>query len=343
MQPYRDQCSLQATSSAELCPLLTLDSILDMKVLSFVQAPVPVVNDDDAVTDGDNTPDDTTLDGSSGDVIDPVEDDSVVDPGDSTPADPASTPDPVSGLRRLQGDPDNTVPASNPDDSGVTPDASVSDNIAADPVETVEPASVPEEIAVTIGTVKKYNYNVDTKDFSIVPGTADGARLASSGCTNAVLSYTLNVYFDVLSAENAAFKITKIEADVIYGDVSGTNLVVQRSASVNWVQEKTFTNANNEEVVSQFRLNSGGSGYDIDSAIKVGSVNNDDFIAELKHGLRLRGADNDGECQYVEASLNDELNFYEDPLLSFTDSTLYGCHLDLTLAELQEFCDSNKY
>ena len=334
MQPYRDQCSLQAASSAELCPLLTLDSILDMKVLSFVQAPVPVVDDDDAATNDDDTPDDATPDGSSGDVTDPVNDDSVTDPGDSVPDDPASTPDPVSGLRRLQDD---------PDDSGVTPDASVSDDTAAEPVETVEPASVPEEITVTIGTVKKYNYNVDTKDFSIVAGTADGARLASSGCTNAVLSYTLNVYFDVLSAENAAFKITKIEADVIYGDVSGTNLVVQRSAAVNWVQEKTFTNANDEEIASQFRLNSGGSGYDINSAIKVGSVNNDDFIAELKHGLRLRGADNDGECQYVETSLNDELNFYEDPLLSFTDSTLYGCHLDLTLAELQEFCGSNKY
>ena len=29
-----------------------------------------------------------------------------------------------------------------------------------------------------------------------------------------------------------------------------------------------------------------------------------------------------------------DLNFFEDPLLSFTDSTLYGCHLDLTLDEL---------
>lgn len=98
-------------------------------------------------------------------------------------------------------------------------------------------------------------------------------------------------------------------------------------------------------MVSQFRLNSGGSGYDIDSAIKVGKINSsEDFIEELKHGLRLRGADNDGECTEVDGSIEDALDFfYEDPLLSFTDSTLYGCHKDLSLTDLQAFCDGKKY
>ena len=96
-------------------------------------------------------------------------------------------------------------------------------------------------------------------------------------------------------------------------------------------------------MVSQFRLNSGGSGYDIDSAIKVGKINNEDFIEELKHGLRLRGANNDGECTEVDGPIEDELDFYEDPLLSFTDSTLYGCHKDLSLTELQDFCVGKEY
>lgn len=107
------------------------------------------------------------------------------------------------------------------------PNASVDNDPAATP-DPVESAPTPEEISVDVVRSKKYTYNVDGKDFSLVPVT----DAASSGC---VLSYTLNVYFDVLSAENAAFEITKIEADVIYGDVSGTDAIVQRSAAVNWV------------------------------------------------------------------------------------------------------------
>jgi len=35
--------------------------------------------------------------------------------------------------------------------------------------------------------------------------------------------------------------------------------------------------------------------------------------------------------------------FPDDPLLSFQDSVLYGCHLDLTLTELGEFCSNQVY
>ena len=79
--------------------------------------------------------------------------------------------------------------------------------------------------------------------------------------------------------------------------------------------------------------------------------------------MRLRGADNEGQCYYVKESVTDygtefawpgdddeplidtvnDLNFFEDPLMSFTDSMLYGCHLDLTLAELQDFCTNDKF
>ena len=35
--------------------------------------------------------------------------------------------------------------------------------------------------------------------------------------------------------------------------------------------------------------------------------------------------------------------YYEDPILSFEDSTIYGCTLQLTLDELQDFCQRNLY
>ena len=38
-----------------------------------------------------------------------------------------------------------------------------------------------------------------------------------------------------------------------------------------------------------------------------------------------------------------DLHYFEDPLLIFTDSTLYGCHLDMNLDELEEFCNAQQY
>jgi hypothetical protein len=34
----------------------------------------------------------------------------------------------------------------------------------------------------------------------------------------------------------------------------------------------------------------------------------------------------------------EDLNYFEDPFLTFDDSTVYGCHLDFDFAELQAFC-----
>ena len=100
------------------------------------------------------------------------------------------------------------------------------------------------------------------------------------------------------------FEVTKIEADLIFGDIQnpadGTKVVVQRTAAVNFYQ-----NDND-------RLNSGAPGYDIHAALKVGplsdesaTVDNQEVIPidELKYGLRLRGADNEGQCYYVKESV----------------------------------------
>ena len=40
---------------------------------------------------------------------------------------------------------------------------------------------------------------------------------------------------------------------------------------------------------------------------------------------------------------SDEKTYYEDPILSFEDSTIYGCSLELTLEELRDFCRKNLY
>lgn len=69
----------------------------------------------------------------------------------------------------------------------------------------------------------------------------------------------------------------------------------------------------------------------------------------------MRGADNTGECYNIKktiAAANDEqtevssyvmedendVKYFEDPILKFDDSIVYGCHLDLNFDELKTFC-----
>ena len=98
---------------------------------------------------------------------------------------------------------------------------------------------------IEITNVKKYNYNSD--DNAIVTLTADDETdlktlsnvpvLSGSICTNVVLDYTLNVFFEQIG-ETTGFKVTKIEADLIYGDVSAPaegKVIVQRTAATNFL------------------------------------------------------------------------------------------------------------
>ena len=34
----------------------------------------------------------------------------------------------------------------------------------------------------------------------------------------------------------------------------------------------------------------------------------------------------------------DDVKYFEDPILTFDNSIVYGCHMDLNYDELQEFC-----
>jgi len=83
------------------------------------------------------------------------------------------------------------------------------------------------------------------------------------------------------------------------------------------------------------------------------------------HGFPLRGASNDGKCYFVDqavsgdkkklsASLTQPLSYpmienadvktyYEDPVLTFEDSLIYGCSIELNLEEFKDFCTNNLY
>ena len=85
------------------------------------------------------------------------------------------------------------------------------------------------------------------------------------------------------------------------------------------------------------------------------------------NGFPLRGADNEGACYYVNTKVNnkdeeekltdsysgvltqkiiensDVKTYYEDPVLTFDDSLIYGCNIELDHAQFKEFCSNNLF
>ena len=140
---------------------------------------------------------------------------------------------------------------------------------------------------------------------------------------------------------------------LIYGSlkvVADQQVQISRSIEINWIQKSTS------------RKNSGSPGYTEMSPLKIGKLNTadpnkDPYIDEYSNGYVLRGADNTGKCYNIEKSLTtpqdtaktflikneNEFNYFDDPLLTFEDSILTGCHLDLTYDELQKFCQDEQY
>lgn len=51
----------------------------------------------------------------------------------------------------------------------------------------------------------------------------------------------------------------------------------------------------------------------------------------------------DDPTKYLVENEKEVRYFPDDPVLSFEDSILYGCHLDLSYKELEEFCSNNEY
>jgi hypothetical protein len=115
-----------------------------------------------------------------------------------------------------------------------------------------------------------------------------------------------------------------------------------------------------EDIVNS-RINSGAPGYIKGLPLKTGTLVSDPastkkpYIIEPKNGFPLIGADNTGKCIKVKQALYDksktleegfdienfeDLKYYEDPTLTFDDSVVAGCHLDLTYNELKDFCEN---
>ena len=70
----------------------------------------------------------------------------------------------------------------------------------------------------------------------------------------------------------------------------------------------------------------------------------------------MKGADQNGQCYYVETApngkkladsslkqkslvrtVNDKM-YFDDPVFTFQDSMIYGCTVSMNYAELQDFC-----
>lgn len=85
-------------------------------------------------------------------------------------------------------------------------------------------------------------------------------------------------------------------------------------------------------------------------------TDNGTYINTTSDGFFLRGADNAGRCYNIKTAINNGLNetnylienytqtpYFNEPTLTFDDSTVYGCSVQLTRQELQDFCQSKKW
>ena len=107
--------------------------------------------------------------------------------------------------------------------------------------------------------------------------------------------------------------------------------------------------------------------------LKTGTLNTDgmssleaadkkQFIKEPVNGFYLIGADNSGQCFNIKESLtvgstddrttktldfvmenSSDLKYFDEPNVTFEDSIITGCHLDLNFDELIDFCTNQKY
>lgn len=88
-------------------------------------------------------------------------------------------------------------------------------------------------------------------------------------------------------------------------------------------------------------------------------------MLEPKQGMFFRGADNKGKClevdldedvdqtyedyikKFLRAGTTEDVRYLpeytEDPMFTFEDSIIYGCHLDLNFLELKDYCSNTRY
>ena len=211
---------------------------------------------------------------------------------------------------------------------------------------------------VTVTKAKKYKYDgnfaQDTTTAEVDLKAVEKPTFSAGGCDNFALDLTLNIIYEAVPDKDVAtFKITKAELEVTYGSLTNVPATekkqISRTTSVNYISS------------ADARKNRGSPGYRIGQKLKVGTktqaplqagtleANQKPYILEYKDGFSLRGADNTGQCYYIGKSIKkpettatgtpliqnvNELNYFEDPVLTLDDSTIYGCHLDFTFDEL---------
>lgn len=224
-----------------------------------------------------------------------------------------------------------------------------------------------ETIGITVGEVKKYSYDSENNDYKEIT-LAEAAITALKGkkgkpdysesgasvgpraktCDGFVLEYRLRIkYTPITTQSTAAFTIDEATLDLVYGTMAVSNNEEQKIARVSSVSYYQ---------TAESRVSSGTPGYlkqyPIRTASKVIRDTGKDEMAELKDGMYLRGADNSGECiqltlgageTYETKIKNFVPEYTEDPLLTFEDSILYGCHLDLDFNGLRDFCNTKGY
>ena len=100
----------------------------------------------------------------------------------------------------------------------------------------------------------------------------------------------------------------------------------------------------------------------VDAIMKQNGVTQDTkgLINEPKGGFFLRGADNQGQCYKIQNTIRitkddvpssteytmsapEDIKYFDDPVLTFDDSIVYGCHLDLNFQELKNFCQNQEF
>jgi len=224
-----------------------------------------------------------------------------------------------------------------------------------------------------VGTVAKYDYSDPEamKELTATdPGYTDPKKLkegvepqftqtsaTSKTCDNFVLEYDLKItYKSVTGKSTPTFEIAAAAVDLVYGTLTmkqDDDVSISRVASVSFEQSTSS------------RKSSGAPGYIKGKALRagtkvspVGSPPSAPYISELVDGFYLRGADNTGKCISLPPPPPDSKSaayakllrtwtqnvpYTEDPPLTFDDSILYGCHLDLTYEELKSFCEQKDY
>lgn len=183
-----------------------------------------------------------------------------------------------------------------------------------------------------------------------MPQFTAGRLGAASICDDFVLQYELRIkYSPVAGATKAGFSIEEATLDLVYGTVSGAaEVTIPRVSSVSFFQSESS------------RRSSGTPGYikayPLRTATRVPDAEGPDSMEELQDGMYIRGADNSGQCIELDgASVQGETaeqafkrqypahRYTEDPRFTFEDSIMYGCHKDMTFAELKSYCENAEY